>query len=471
MESGKNNNKGLGEVSFSCYLKTEENFVQKLTGSAHYPNHSITSGPEFPSSRSFRRIKVDREAEIGVFDAEKYYNMKLDEGPKIIGTAASDHAQVDLLRPNIKSRPGTPSASSEASWNSQAALLRTYQRNLSQGKKQTKLHGKGFFSVLGVLGCINGSCSDEKSVGVNQNVELEGLVQGKDYRKERIQTSARTLDGRKQLQQPIFKVDKYEFYKPSFEKMNIDSNKDEFFSIPIAKSGIQNLAVQKTLAKKIEEEESRKSLDVFGSHTLKKEFIEMNLRRKLSMLSWDAIPNAPSLPASSARGQVYEDVESDASSDLFEIENISANTGQHPVFIRRQTSDDGMSTPYEPSETSTEWSVVTPTAADYSVVSHYDEKKMTENIRISPTTPSLATAAGKLAKTKFTDKDVQGSRPSKLLGCKSHNAVRVAEAAYRINNDKAKSHPHPQQPLRSVAPMPVRKFIKADNGELVFDFP
>lgn len=111
------------------------------------------------------------------------------------------------------------------------------------------------------------------------------------------------LDGRKQLQQPIFKVDKYEFYKPSFEKMNIDSNKDEFLSIPITKSGIQNLAVQKRLAKKIEEEESRKSLDVFGSHTLKKEFIEMNLRRKLSMLSWDAIPNAPSLPASSARSQ------------------------------------------------------------------------------------------------------------------------------------------------------------------------
>lgn len=468
MESGKNNNKGLGEVSFSCYLKTEENFVQKLTGSAPYPNHSITSSPEFPSSRSLQRIKADQEAEIGVFDAEKYYNMKLDEGPIIIDTTASDHAQVDLLRPKTKSRPGTPSASSEASWHSRTALLRTYQRNPSQGNKQTKLHGKGFFSGLS---CINGSCSDKKSVHVNQNVELGGLVQGKEYRKERIQTSARTLDGRKQLQQPTFTVDKEEFYKPIFEKMNINSNKDESLSIPVAKSRIQNLAVQKGLAKKIEEDESRKSLDVFGSHTLKKELIEMNLQRKLSMLSWDAIPNAPSLPASSERTQVCEDVESDASSDLFEIENISGSTGQQPVFIRRQRSGDGMSTPYEPSETSVEWSVVTASAADYSVVSDYDEKKTTENIITSATTPSLATAASKLAKTKFMDKDVQGSRPSKLLGCKSHKAVRVAEAAYRINNDKAKSHPHPQQPLRSVAPMPVKKFVKTDNGGLVFDFP
>lgn len=462
MDNGKNG-KGLGEVSFSCYLRTtEENFIQKLTDSAQYLNHSITSSPEFPSSRSLGlERKKTGEAEIGVFDAEKYYNMKLDEGPIIIDTA-SNHGhskipQVDLLHSKTKSRPGTPSVSSEASWNSQTALLRTYQRNLSQ-IKQNKVHGKGFFASLS----CSGSCSDKKSVYINQDVKHGGLVRGKDYRKESIQAahSPIMLDGRKQRQSRI-KV-KNEFYKPSFEDMSVKSNKDKFLAIPATNSGVPNLAVKKQLVKeKIEEEELRKSLEVFGSQMLNKEVIEMNLERKVCMLTWDAIPKTPNLPTSSVRSQLCEDIESDASSDLFEIENISGS-GQ-PVMFKRHISD-GMSscmspTPYEPSETSIEWSVVTASAAAVSVVSDYEEKKLTENIR----TTCLATVASKVTKTKSIDKDVQGSRPSKLLGCKSQKAVRVAETAYRIN-DKANSHS--QQPIRSVAPMPARKFMKADlNGE------
>ncbi|KAK2664036.1 hypothetical protein Ddye_002610 [Dipteronia dyeriana] len=409
MDSGKNST-GPGEVSFSCYVRSsEENFINKLGESFQYPNYSITSSPEFPSSRSLGRTKT-AGGEIGVFGAEKYYNMKVEEkGPIIIDTASSIHGyskrnQVDLLRVKSKSRPGTPSVTSEASSNSQTALLQRYQRNMSQSKQKKVEHGVA-------------------------------ADRGKEYRKEAVQIAAHSpaavmLDGRNQQQSRVLKV-KDEFHFPT--------NKDEFLGIPIAKSVKKQIAKEKI----IEEEESRQSLDVFGSHRMNKEVIEVNLERKLSMLTWDAIPKGSNLSITSMRSYVHEDMESDASSDLFEIGNIS---GMSSCMTPTQ---------YEPSETSIEWSVVTASAADFSAISDYDEKKLTtENI----TTPRLpTTTASKVAKTRFiVEKDTQGSLPSKLLGCNSHKAVKVAESAYRTN-EKAKSY-HPQQPQRSVAaPITVRK--------------
>ncbi|KAK4774337.1 hypothetical protein SAY86_009272 [Trapa natans] len=80
----------------------------------------------------------------------------------------------------------------------------------------------------------------------------------------------------------------------------------------------------------------RKSLDVFGSGSKDvegRDVVAMNLRRKLSMLTWDAIPEAenrtlsgnPYVPSriDSATTRA-EDMDSCASSDLFEIDSISA---------------------------------------------------------------------------------------------------------------------------------------------------
>ncbi|TXG50473.1 hypothetical protein EZV62_022997 [Acer yangbiense] len=434
MESGKIST-GPGEVSFSCYVRSsEDNFINKLGESFQHPNYSISSSPEFPSSRSLGRTKKTAEGEIGVFGAEKYYNMKLEKkGPIIIDTASGIHGyskrnQVDLLRVKSNSKPGTPSVTSEASWNSQTALLPSgpsYQRNMSQSK-QKKVQGKSFFASLS----CNGSCADKKSVYVNQQVE-HGVAsdRGKEYRKEAVQIAAHRpaavmLDGRNQQQSRVLKV------------------KDEFLGLPIAKSVKKQIAKEKI----IEEEESRQSLDVFGSHKMNKEVIEVNLERKLSMLTWDAIPKASNLSITSMRSHVHEDMESDASSDLFEIGNMSGMSSCMTPMTP---------TPYEPSETSIEWSVITASAADFSAVSDYDEKKLiTENI----TTPRLSTtSANKVAKTKsIAEKETQGSLPSKLLGCNSNKAVKVAESAYRTN-EKAKSY-HPQQPQRSVAaPITVRK--------------
>lgn len=458
MDSGKISS-GPGEVSFSCYLRSsEESLINKLGESFRQLNHSITSSPEFPSSRSLGRTKT-AEGELGIFGAEKYYNMKLEEGPIIIDTASSlghgKRNQVDLLSVKSKSRPGTPSVgASEASWNSKTALLPTYQQKICESK-QKKVQGKSFFAALS----CNGSCSDKKSVCIDQQVE-HGVA---DRAKEAVQvahSSPVMLDRRKL--QPKYNV-KDEFHSPSTEKLSIPPNKDEVLAVPIAQSAVtKSLAVKKHIAKGkiMEEEESRRSLDVFGSRRLNKEVIEANLERKLSMLTWDAIPKGPNFPTPSVRSHVFDEIESDASSDLFEIDNISGSNGL--PFFARQTSD-GMSscmtpTPYEPSEASIEWSVVTASAAEFSTVSDYDEKKLVgENV----STPRLSASAYKMAKSKsIAEKDTQGSLPIKLLGCKSNKAVRVAESAYRIS-EKPKSY-RPQQPVRKFKVETDNRFLSSN---------
>ncbi|KAG6632943.1 hypothetical protein I3843_12G013800 [Carya illinoinensis] len=176
---------------------------------------------------------------------------------------------------------------------------------------------------------------------------------------------------------------------------------------------------------KIKDEEPRISLEVFGSHIMNKSDIAMNLERKLSILTWDAIPKSKKLSITSGTEGVHEDMGSDASSDLFEIENLSGS--ENPMFTRQES--DGMSscmtstTKYEPSETSIDWSVVTASAAGFLASTGFDERKLEESNNIHG-----------LAKAKsIVDKEVPKSRPSGLLGCKSQKAVSIAETAYRAN--------------------------------------
>ncbi|TYJ42343.1 hypothetical protein E1A91_A03G082900v1 [Gossypium mustelinum] len=249
------------------------------------------------------------EGEIGVFGAEKYFNMELDDGE----------------------------------------CAKLYDKSRSENRR-TKVDGRSFFSSLG----SSGSSSDGKSVYLNQNV-----VHGKDYSKEHIRVDHRPIDmdGTK-LVQAKFKVE------------------DEFDTQIF---------------------DPRKSLEVFGSSGMNKGDIAKNLEKKLCMLLGDD-----------------DDEHSEGSSDLFEIGNILGD-GE---------ASDGMSscmmTPYAPSETSIQWSVVTAsTAADCSVVSGYnDETKSAKSIRAPA--------------SKTTTKEAQRSRSGGILGCRRHKAVMVAEStAYR----------------------------------------
>ncbi|KAL4633698.1 hypothetical protein ACB092_04G141400 [Castanea dentata] len=402
-----NNSKSLSSTAaFSSKHSTDgDSCVLKLAKLVQHPPPPITSSQTTPFPVCLGRNKSE-EGEISVFGAERYFNMKLESGSlrTIVDSQANKHGlkkdnRNDLHYRRPKSRPGTPSISSDASWNRQTTLLQSALRKPSQ-------------------------YMDKK---------------GKEVRKKAIQFDLNPviLDRRSNRFQPRFQV-KDELHGTSFER----SGREEDVSLPISSCRVQNLTDKSQLeVEKIIREEPRMSLEVFGSHMIQKDDIAMNLERKLSMLTWDAIPKVQDFSTSSVTGGVHEDLGSDSSSDLFEIESLSSAV--KPLFTRQ--ASDGMSscmtstTKYEPSEASIEWSVVTASAADFSVVNAgYDEKKLEVNTKLSG-----------VAKTKsIVDKDVQNSRPSGLLSCKSHKALNVVETAYRTN-EKAKSESIQHQRLDS----------------------
>ncbi|KAK9278410.1 hypothetical protein L1049_027975 [Liquidambar formosana] len=447
----KINSTHLRDASFSAYLSTtEENIVLKLAESYQNPCVDITPTEETLGPASLGRTKTQK-GEISVFGAEKYFNMRMDEDdyPRPTDSSArkgwhkkDDRVNLRSVRPGI--RAGTPSASSEASWNSQNPLLSSFMRNPSHSK-QKKAIGSRFLTGFG----CNGSCYNDKSVYIDENV-ARGGVHGKEVRKKAIQVDLNPimLDRTKHFP-PGFQP-KDELKCPSFERMSVGFQREENFAFPILNSGLPNSTVLGQL-EEVKAEDARISLEVFGSHTMKRGDIAVNLERKLSVLTWDAIPKAQTLPTTSRSSGMCEDMESDASSDLFEIENISGSG--HPLFTRQ--ASDGMSscmtgtTLYAPSEASIEWSVVTASAADFSAVSDCGEKKPADELNSTP-------RINKMGKTKpVMGKEAPKSRPSGLLGCKNHKAVGIAETAHRTNEKVKYSDPSwHQKPLSS---MPIKK--------------
>ncbi|OAY47632.1 protein PHYTOCHROME KINASE SUBSTRATE 3 [Manihot esculenta] len=432
----------LRDASFSYLTAAQQNYVVKLTESAQFTHPETISTQDTSIPFNLERTKPEG-GEISVFRAEKYFNMKLDDvSAGSMDVNAGKFAQetmekrVELHRLRSKGSLGTPSVSSESSWNSQTTLLANYRRNSSHSRRK-KVNERWFFPGF----TCKGSCSDDKSVYIDKSVPHTGF---------RVARNPIMLEGRKQSQSRFLTKD-HEFRSPSFGKLSIGSNREDYLVLPTVNSGVQNLSVKREKQKTLEED-ARKSIDVFGSHKIKKEDIASNLERKLSVLTWDAIPfpKAQNLPSTSASSQMYEEAESDASSDLFEIENLSCST--QPMF-RNQTSDgiSGCMTPpsrYEPSETSIEWSVVTASAADFYAISDYDEKKPAES----------STKTSVLASTP------RSRRSNILLGCKNEKAVQVAESAYR-RSEKAKPH------LHEHASTPVMRKLPADSEVKDFDFP
>lgn len=242
---------------------------------------------------------------------------------------------------------------------------------------------------------------------------------------------------------------------PAKKAVNVDKSSEPGLTQPGSKHSAGHFALSSGTASVDEElrvvkkhladqdltiEEQRKSIEVFGSGKMRKGDIAVNLERKLSMLTWDAIPKAQNLPPTTiGSSTVCDDMASDASSDLFEIENISScgyglMNSQTNEYVRGCMSP---STLYAPSEISIEWSVITASAADYSsVISDYDAKRISINgdaISIN--------AAGTNTKTNKTavGKEDQKARPGGLLGCKSHKAASVVETVYKTG-EKTKHH-------------------------------
>lgn len=330
--------------SFSSYLA----FVRENSFSPELGN---SAADHLACQISFSRRRSIPDGEIEIFDAEKYFSGVMDGGAGSgrtcvlpTQTAAGAEKKVRGL-PRSGSRPG--STGSEKSCNSRSALLPDRRRGGKQG--QLAVDGKKF---LRVFPC---SCAKKKAIKVDGEAQL---VHGRpldehsvcESRPKRISPSLRRPEPCSLPPNPILK------FKPE-EKVLIGG-------------------AQKAI--------------LAANFTPKCDLAIAQSRRSFAALT-------------SGEGGRDEDVRSEASSDLFEIESLSMST--HPLFTRSESATAAAAGGYEPSEASVEWSVVTASVANFSMASESGEQEATS-----------------LRKTR------RSSGSGLLLGCASEKAVDVTEA-------------------------------------------
>ncbi|KAK9707246.1 hypothetical protein RND81_07G183300 [Saponaria officinalis] len=332
----------LRDASFLSYVNsTEETYINSL------------------------RLKTVEDGEIDVFSADKYFNGVIDQETNIETSKyhqqsrenPTDKATISLSK--IKLRPRTPSVHSDSSLNSQSALIRPVQRNISRKEKKTS-----FF-----MSCY---CCDKKSVDVEDGDRIENRG-GRSFDNEvKIKTSFDTAE--------ITRLN----------KLRLDRTD------PFAYLETNQLTSVKTIQEEEEEKRRKKSIEVFGYND------ELDTNR---------------------RNTTSYDIDSDASSDLFEIPCLSCNASparNGPIG-------------YAPSEASIDWSVITASAADNSTVLDTEDQ-------MSSTMPTGMTGHRTGAKPNSYVKELlnKGGQKTRsvgmLSGCKSQKAVDV-----QTSNVKRKS--------------------------------
>ncbi|OVA13351.1 hypothetical protein BVC80_285g79 [Macleaya cordata] len=430
----------LRAASVSLYLNnSNQTFVLKNTGN---PSPTIGTPKDHHYHMDLGRKKTHEDGEISVFTAEKYFNGGINEKTRIMDKGGRKHLhrkddKVDQQSVKQKIKPRNSSLSSEAGSNSQNTLLSKSLKDWSPSKQsdkpeikprnpslsspiwkdwslseQKKVNAKRFFNSFGCK-C---TCTDEKSVDItkekvgenknssnscSKNVDNGGVDDDKEITK-----AANDID-----QHPVSLVQnkhtqpesssKEEISSQKFDNLGLGLQGKECFNLQVLNSEVGNVTVV--------EEKARKSLEVFGSPILDKD-VHVPPSRVMEI---------PKILGSSG---MFYDVESDSSSDLFEIKNLSHN---------------------------------------FSTLSDNDEPKMAgiiknpKNAILTSTTTTKTT----IAKTSI-NKKMQRHRDSMLLSCRSHKAVKVVGNTYRIA-EKAKSDPQMHRRSDSVTPMSEYKTDQA----------
>ncbi|KAE9595611.1 hypothetical protein Lal_00031212 [Lupinus albus] len=422
-----NNNNHLRDASFSSYLsineKTFAESSQNLDPFISNNKDSVVEG-----------VKTEENGEIEVFEAEKYFNGEEMESTKVAKMDAKKYQyqkdeQTALETREYTIQHGTPSVRSESSWNSQSALLQSATRN-----KKNKVQKKSFLASLGCK-C---SCSDKNSVDVSDHAgEISfnktptyGVAHGKTAPKKLFNADLDANHSAK-ISKPHAEllINKGVYFQKQ-EKLGVEfSRKNNIAEFSTVNSSLGNQLIKMQLE---EAETPRKSLQVFGSPILNRRSKSLTFDKKLAMPSWDGTTKMEEINFSANSGRNYndDDAESDASSDLFEIESLTGKSNN--TILGRPTSNvaSGCASPsfYAPSEASIEWSVVTASAVEYSAMSDYEDQRSVATIR-SPIRTSYTSSNGK----PKVSREMPKQRPGMLLGCKSHKAVGVADDAFKTS--------------------------------------
>ncbi|XP_019455658.1 PREDICTED: protein PHYTOCHROME KINASE SUBSTRATE 1-like isoform X2 [Lupinus angustifolius] len=403
-----NSNNHLRDASFSSYLNIHEKTFA-----------------ESSQNLDLEGVKKEEDGEIEVFEAEKYFNGEEVDSTKVAKVDGKKYKyqkdeQTALETMEYTIQHGTPSVRSESSWNSQSALLQSSIRN-----RKNKVKKKSFLAGLGCK-C---SCSDKNSVDVSDHAGEISFNKTPTYGVAHGKTTPKKL----------FNADLDANHSVKISKPHAELliNKGVYFQKQensIAEFSTVNSSLGNQLIKmQLEEAETpRKSLQVFGSPILDRRGKSLTFDKKLAMPSWEGTNKMEEFNFSANSGGKYndDDAESDASSDLFEIESLTGNSNN--TFLCRPTSNvaSGCGSPsfYAPSEASIEWSVVTASAVEYSAMSDYEDQRSVATIR-SPIRTSYTSSNGK----PKASREMPKQRPGMLLGCKSHKAVGVADNAFKTS--------------------------------------
>ncbi|RDX75361.1 Protein PHYTOCHROME KINASE SUBSTRATE 1, partial [Mucuna pruriens] len=460
--NSENNNNHLYDAIFSPYLN-EGTIVGKL-GEPNQKFNPFISNRKSPLQKL---EKKEENGEIGVFGAEKYFNVEV-ETPRSasIGTPKYLHQRDEQMAVATRKHTlqyGTPSIRSESTSNSQSALLQSVMRNSSRSRKD-KRQAK---SVLAGLG-FKCSCSDKDSVDAGEisfsKTATYGAVHGKTRPKKLVDIAALDASHSIKISKPnaeLLKINNVYFQKQESFGVGLNSQKSSLAFSPLSPaSENQNHLVKMKIQQEEEKIKPRKSLEVFGFPILSNKIKSLSFDRKLAMPSRDGVPRMEEIDSN-----YNNDAGSDASSDLFEIESIKSKTNP---FLARQTSDaaSGCVSPtngYAPSEASIEWSVATASAA---VMSDCEEQMSEVTIR----SPIRAPFNGK---PKATTKEAHRiKRPSMFLGCKSQKAVRVAGDAFityenPISTPKVRSRTNSSQMARFPSETKLARSVRKAKKECI----
>ncbi|KAL8489073.1 hypothetical protein ACS0TY_025109 [Phlomoides rotata] len=326
------------DISFSSYLKSKE-----------------------PSPKPHQNDVVD-DTEISIFDAQKYFSDNSDiKKQQHMSAASHDHvnnsvSSADGYGRNFRTRSfhATPTASSEASWNSQTGLLANppgsvgvNMRNLSDSKKRSSVARKWIF---GRKCCCNGKKSVQVKEAVTSDSEHGGPLMtalnnnnGKSNAKRDSckakappNLSSITEIHQQKVMAPIpvrlLPENDFSATVPP-RQQRISASGRTFvdgigsFSFPILNTSTQ-VAKPGIITKPIispMEDPPRDSLEVFQP------MHEMPSVSRTHFGSGSPIARVTN---------VDDDVVSDASSDLFEIESFSTQTTSYPMYRRRDSLDE-----------------------------------------------------------------------------------------------------------------------------------
>ncbi|XP_047946142.1 protein PHYTOCHROME KINASE SUBSTRATE 4 [Salvia hispanica] len=387
------------------YRSSSSPHTHTHTNATTFQDASFSSYLKPNDKKSQEKIE---DTEISIFDAQRYFSEHNTDPKQIMKKQPIPHDMLSVPRlSSVSSTDGyparnfrtrsfhaTPTASSEASWNSQTGLLanppgavgvslRNFHSN--DGNRRSSAARKWSF---GRKCCCTGKKSVDVKDATTSDSENQANYMCRNYKAKPL---SRNCSARKDVVEIIRSVDGFPQADPP-RQQRISASGRPFvdgagsFSFPLLNTNASQVVAKPVLKPIITkpntlilnpvEEPPRDSLEVFQP------VHEAVVPPVLRVVNTD------------------DDVVSDASSDLFEIESFSTQTTSYPMYRRRDSLDeapgfnarrfggqyggrrsvDEPPTPsvagtecYAPSEVSIDWSVTTAEGFDRASVSNLSE--------------------------------------------------------------------------------------------------